>query len=553
MREEDTQESTDLEPDPLEGREAEEALRPPDDGAGAGGRIPPDGRRSRSRDPEANGPPPREGGRPGGSPGRRRNAERPSSDGAAVAGGAGPRQSSARGPRAIVHKVTEDEIPLELVHQDAQRVISRLERHGFEAYLVGGCVRDLLLGRVPKDFDVATAAHPRQIKRLFRNGRIIGRRFKLVHVVYNRHVIETATFRAKPDQEDEEDGDLLIREDNVFGTAAEDAARRDFTINGMFFDPTRRRILDYVGGLEDIERRVLRTIGDPRVRMFEDPVRILRAIKFATRLGFRIDDDTWEAMCEATPELPRSAPPRVLEEILRLLRSGTALGAFKKLRACGALGVLLPSVERFLGPRDDPDPEVRDRADLYWRLLEALDGEIHDRKKPSTALCIAVLFLHIVECESDPTTRTLPGPPGDPFAVAGQVLEPIAAATRLSRRDHARTRRIIANQKRFTQAKSKRARTEKFLRSEDFDESLQLFSLRCAAWGQGWDVCEGWAARRRRVRELGPDDEERPPRRRRKRRRGRRRGRSEDGSPTNDRAGPDPDSPEPDDSGSGET
>ena len=195
---------------------------------------------------------------------------------------------------------------------------------------------------------------PRQVKRLFRNGRIIGRRFKLVHIVYGSHIIETATFRGDPEEQDSDD--LLITDDNTFGTAASDARRRDFTINGLFYDPFEREILDYVGGLEDLEDGVLRTIGKPRVRMAEDPVRILRAIKFATRLGFRIEDGTWEAMCLHAPELVRSAPPRVLEEILRILRSGTALGAFRMMRACGALQALLPLVDAFLGARDDPDP-----------------------------------------------------------------------------------------------------------------------------------------------------------------------------------------------------
>lgn len=152
-------------------------------------------------------------------------------------------------------------IQLADVDQDALRVLSRLQRNGFEAYLVGGCVRDLLLGRKPKDFDVATAAHPRQIKRLFRNGRIIGRRFRLVHVVYGPHVVETATFRGEPlaerdegEREDEPD-DLLITEDNVYGTAAEDAVRRDFTVNALFYDPNQGVILDYVEGLPDIEGR----------------------------------------------------------------------------------------------------------------------------------------------------------------------------------------------------------------------------------------------------------------------------------------------------------
>ena len=254
------------------------------------------------------------------------------------------------------------------LNQDALRVISRLERQGHEAYLVGGCVRDLMIGRQPKDFDVATSAHPRQIKRLFRNGRIIGRRFRLVHVYYGRRIIETSTFRADPGLLTTDDsGDLLITEDNEFGSAEEDARRRDFTVNGLFLDTTRHAVIDYVGGLKDLEARVLQTIGEPKVRMAEDPVRILRAIKFATRLGFRIEDDTWAAMRELAPELERSAAPRVLEEILRLLRSGSALGAFRMLRACGGLAGHSPADRRT--PR--PSRESNDRTTRSGRTLLA--------------------------------------------------------------------------------------------------------------------------------------------------------------------------------------
>ena len=150
-------------------------------------------------------------------------------------------------------------------------------------------------------------------------------------------------------------------------------------------------ILDYVGGLDDLEAGLLRTIGDPMVRLAEDPVRILRAIKFATRLGFRIEEHTWTAMGTHAHALSRSAPPRVAEEILRLLRSGTALGAFRMLRACGALTTLFPEIDRYLGRRDDPDPAAHDRADLYWRLLEALDADVHAGAQPSPAVLLAVL------------------------------------------------------------------------------------------------------------------------------------------------------------------
>lgn len=421
-----------------------------------------------------------------------------------------------------------DGIDAGALDRDARRVVMRLQRHGHEAYFVGGCVRDLLIGRVPKDFDVATGAHPQEIRRLFRNGRIIGRRFRLVHVYYGDKIVETSTFRCDPSEGVEPDGDdedLLIVEDNVFGTAEEDARRRDFTVNGLFLDPAQGRILDFVDGLADLEARVLRTIGDPRVRIAEDPVRILRAIKFATRLGFRIQEPTWNAICELAPQLARSAPPRVLEELLRLLRSGTALGAFRMLRACGALSVLLPELDAFLGPRHHPSPESTSRAEIFWRLLEALDSDVHAGFAPTTAVCVAALFAPIVEHETDADALEMPRESRELASIAGEVLEPFAVATRLSRRDFAQARRILAQQPRFTQAPSKQFSPLLFARTEEFPEALALFSLRVEARGQGWDIVEGWRARRERALRATPEELEEERRRTRQRKRRRRRSR----------------------------
>ena len=218
--------------------------------------------------------------------------------------------------------------PLELLEgrmdPDAEKVVRRLVRHNFEAYLVGGCVRDLLLGRSPKDFDVATSARPDDVRRLFRNSRIIGRRFRLVHVLFGGgKVIETATFRKTP-EEDRESDDLLIRNDNVFGEADEDANRRDFTINALFYDFERHAVIDWVGGMPDIEQRVVRTIGDPVVRFREDPVRILRAIRFSAKLDLAIAEEVYDAIVVCRDSLARTARPRLFEEILRLMRMGAA-------------------------------------------------------------------------------------------------------------------------------------------------------------------------------------------------------------------------------------
>ncbi len=427
------------------------------------------------------------------------------------------------------HVLSASGIASEDLDQDALRVISRLVRNGHEAYLVGGCVRDLLLGRIPKDFDVATSAHPRQVKRLFRNGRIIGRRFKLVHVFYGDHIIETATFRQDPSGVNPavEGEDLLIVEDNVFGTAEEDARRRDFTVNGLFLDPTRNRILDYVGGLKDLDAGLICTIGDPEVRMAEDPVRIMRAVKFATRLGFDIHPDTWAAMKVHAPDLERASKPRVLEEILRLLRSGSALGAFRMLRDCGALRVLLPQIETFLRNERSRQGEP-DREELFWSLLEALDADVHNGNRPTNALSIAVMFLPLVEARAEelvPPGRKDPLPTsGDLLAAAADLLDPFSQNTRISRRDSHRARRIISLLRRFARRSRKRFSPLLFMRSEEFPEALALFRLQCMATGQGWDVYEGWVTRSERA--VQASEEERLDARSRRRRKRRRPGES---------------------------
>jgi poly(A) polymerase len=226
------------------------------------------------------------------------------------------------------------------IDPDADRVVRKLTRAGHKAYLVGGCVRDLLVAKKPKDFDVATSATPNEIKATFRNCRIIGRRFRLAHVFFGSKIIETSTFRANP--RDEDDHDLLIRRDNVFGTETEDARRRDFTINGLFYDVEREEVIDHVGGLADLDAKLVRTIGDPDIRFQEDPVRILRAIKFAARLDFGFEPATWNALLRWRGEISKCAPPRLLEEIHRLMRGGAARRSFELLVQTGVLAVLSP-------------------------------------------------------------------------------------------------------------------------------------------------------------------------------------------------------------------
>jgi len=407
---------------------------------------------------------------------------------------------------------------------NALRVISRLQRGGHEAYLVGGCVRDLLIGRAPKDFDVATSAHPRQAKRMFRTGRIIGRRFRLVHVRYGDEIIETATFRMAPSQSPG-GGELLITEDNEYGTAGEDALRRDFTVNALFLDPFSGDILDFVGGMEDLDDRVLRTIGDPRTRLLEDPVRILRAIKFSTRLDFRISDPTWSAMGKCAGDLSRSAPPRILEEILRLLRSGTAMGAFKQLRSCSALEPIFPALHSHLDPgRRTADSEVTRQS--FWRLLEALDADIQSGERPSNAVLVALVIHDLVERQIDPKGNATKEPSSRAIASAAEtILERFIQTSRLPRKDATRAKKLLTVQGQFLEQSKEGFRPLLFCLTDEFEDALALFRIRSRAIGRGYDIYQGWAERHRQALAMSGDEvlEERKRGRRRKRRRRRKR------------------------------
>ena len=237
------------------------------------------------------------------------------------------------------------------ISSGALRVLYRLHEAGFAAYLVGGAVRDLLVGGHPKDFDVATSATPDEVRGLFRNCRLIGRRFRLAHVVYGREIIEVATFRANVDDgsgdRELHEGGRLLR-DNVYGTIEDDAIRRDFTANALYYAIEDFSVRDYVGGFEDVRNRVMKLIGDPETRYREDPVRMLRAVRLAAKLGFRIDDASAAPLPVLAPLLREAAPARLFEECLKLFLSGHAEQSFLGLEAHGLLDVLFPESSQAL-------------------------------------------------------------------------------------------------------------------------------------------------------------------------------------------------------------
>ncbi len=295
----------------------------------------------------------------------------------------------------IVVRRSEHALSRRDIDPDALKVLYRLKDANYVAYLVGGSVRDLLLGRRPKDFDIGTSAHPYQVKRLFRNCWIIGRRFRLAHVKFGTKIIEVATFRRQvaaiadetgETEVDTGDRDLLIHHDNTFGTPEEDAFRRDFTVNALFYDIGTFSIIDYVGGLEDLKERVVRSIGDPGERFQEDPVRMLRAVALAARLDFRIDDPVADAIRTHGAAIARSAPARLLEEYYKILRAGAAERTFRWLADVGLLGWITPELERGCSPalfeslgrldayrrRFGPTPERLTNAILLGSLLVPL-------------------------------------------------------------------------------------------------------------------------------------------------------------------------------------
>lgn len=267
------------------------------------------------------------------------------------------------------------------------KVLYRLIGANHIAYLVGGGVRDLMMGRPPKDFDIATSAHPHQIRELFRNSRLIGRRFRLVHVFFGPKNIEVATFRRS--SEEVPGDDLLIRHDNTFGTPREDAFRRDFTVNALFYDPRTFHVIDYTGGVFDLNARLIRTVGDPDLRMREDPVRMLRAVRFAAKLGFESEQGTRAAIERHRQDLLKASVPRLVEEIYRTFSLSSAARALELMQELGLLEVLMPWAA-YLQFKDD-----RSQKTPTARNTDALGEAIARGAVPSHAMILACLYLDL--------------------------------------------------------------------------------------------------------------------------------------------------------------
>lgn len=288
-----------------------------------------------------------------------------------------------------IYTRSEHSISRKQISENALKVLYRLQKDGFDAYLVGGCVRDLLLGREPKDFDVVTNADPEQVRKVFRNCRLIGRRFRLAHVHFGREVIEVATFRGAGDVQGDsqltKEGRLL--RDNVYGTIEEDVWRRDFTVNALYYNIKDFSVVDYAGGMADHQAGILRPIGDPETRFREDPVRMLRAVRFAVKLGFHLHPDSEKAMHDVAELLAGIPAARLYDEALKLFLSGYALQTFEMLRHYGLFQVLFPATENSLAVEDQGFPRL-----LLIKALENSDNRIAEGKTV-TAYFLFAAFL----------------------------------------------------------------------------------------------------------------------------------------------------------------
>jgi poly(A) polymerase len=401
----------------------------------------------------------------------------------------------------------------------AAKVCTALREGGFSAYVVGGAVRDLLLGIVPKDFDIATDARPEQIKPLFRRALIIGRRFRLVHVMLGPETVEVSTFRgASPEAAGDKENSHLqddhgrVLRDNVFGTQQEDARRRDFTVNALYYDPVSEEVVDFHGGLADLKKRVLRVIGDPEVRYREDPVRMLRAVRLGAKLGLTLDTATREPIAEMASLMERVPPARLFDEMLKLLLSGHASACLRHLREVGLSKGLLPLLDVIL------EQPLGER--FVTLALAQTDQRVLDERPVSPAFLFAALLWHEVlaawKAREARGERSIPALE----TAMDEVLDVQCEKLAITRKLTATMREVWSMQPRFEQRSGQRA--YRLVEAPRFRMAYDFLALRAAS-GEVPAELEAWwrafqsADAESRQAMLLPDT---GPRKRRRRRRG---------------------------------
>ncbi len=403
------------------------------------------------------------------------------------------------------------------ISPNAVKVLNRLHHAGFQAHLVGGGVRDLLLGREPKDFDVATDAEPEQVREVFRNCRLIGRRFRLAHVHFGREIIEVATFRGlNPDEEDPDrriENGLIVR-DNAYGTIEEDALRRDFTVNALYYDISDFSVLDYTNGLDDLRAGRLRLIGDnPERRYREDPVRMLRAVRFACKLGFSIDPDCERPLVEMGYLLQDIAAARLFEELLKLFQAGFGLDAFEKLRHYGLFGELFPDTDACLAHEEHDFPLT-----FVSRGLANTDSRIQQDQPVTPAFLFGVLLWEPVRRRYE-TLLDQGREPIDAISLAGsEIAARQQSRVAIPKRFSLPMREIWELQPRLEQRQGNRP--ARLIGHPRFRAAYDFLLLRAAAGEADQDLADWWT----QYQECNPQDRARmteggtKPRRRRRRR-----------------------------------
>lgn len=375
----------------------------------------------------------------------------------------------ARNVKPRTYPKDEHKIDVNKIDSKALYILEKLRVSGYIAYLVGGGVRDLLLNKRPKDFDISTSAKPEEIKTLFPSSILIGKRFRLAHVRFGRKIIEVSTFRSG-DIENEQ----LITEDNIWGNPEQDVLRRDFTINGLFYDSHKEEVIDYVGGYQDIQKKYLRAIGQPYLRFKQDPVRMIRCLKFQARYGFSVDDEARLALIECKKEIIKSAQARVLEELLRMLESGSSFSFFKLMTDHGLLQQLLPTLADFL--------EKPEGSKIYDYLQEA-DGTLKEPHQPllERPVLVACLIFPLLEkhLKTHFTDREKIPHLGDIFVEADNLIDSIFTTFfRLPRRLRISTVSLLVSQYRITPFTKRKQRQIRIPKVPGFDLSLQFLNLR---------------------------------------------------------------------------
>lgn len=363
-----------------------------------------------------------------------------------------------------------------LIEENTLKVLYRLHRNGYLAYLVGGSVRDLLLGKSPKDFDVGTDATPQQVKKLFRNCFLVGRRFRLAHIRFSPdHLVEVATFRRHPhsDELPENPDDHIFFVQNQFGTPCEDAFRRDFTINALFYNIADFSIVDYVGGLQDLENRQLKVIGDPMIRFVEDPVRMLRALEFSARLDFSLEARIIEAIVEKAPAMEGAAPARVREELIELFRHGVGAVVLERAQSLGLLGPLMGGYQA---------------GKTTFAMLAGLNRHFQKVGRVDEAMLLAALFLDRFwhKC---PVQGSLPI--NEVLQSAGHLLTPYCNHFRLAHGLRHQAREMLTGCYRFARGLGHRGQ-KRFLLNPEAPRALELFRLWAQTSGRDLALVHTW-------------------------------------------------------------